>query len=160
MESPPRIPDEYRVRFREVIDVSWRVFVSRFVGQRHPISTEAPFQHHFANVISAVGNLYCVGRDEVFLVDLEGKCESIREKGKYLDITCSFINQNAKCALELKFKTERQAAQDHGRIDAYADIEALELACKAGFDFGVFYMITDSKTYVRQSTKGVGTVFA
>ena|GEM_PF-1484199 len=48
-------------------------------------------------------------------------------------------------AIELKFKTEQQGAQDHGRIDAYVDIEAVELVTKSQFTFVRFYMITDSK---------------
>lgn len=95
----------------------------------------------------------------MFFVDLETKCENIKGKSKYLDITCSFKNTSASCAIELKFKTAQQSAQDHGRIDAYIDIEAVELACKSKYSFGRFYMITDSQTYVNQSQRGVGTVF-
>jgi hypothetical protein len=106
-----------------------------------------------------LGNLYCIKRDDIFLVDLETKCKNIKGKSKYLDITCSFPSKKVSCAIELKFKTDKQGAQDHGRIDAYVDIEALELACKQSYDFGRFYMITDSTPYVKKSKRGVGTVF-
>lgn len=75
-------------------------------------------------------------------------------------ITCSFANSYVSCAVELKFKTHKQVAQDWGRIDAYVDIEALEHACKdADYTFGKFYMITDSPAYTKESKRGVGTEF-
>lgn len=64
-------------------------------------------------------------------------------------------------ALELKFKTAKQGAQDHGRIDAYLDIEALEhLKQDKRYQSGYFFMITDSQTYINKSSKGVGTIFS
>jgi hypothetical protein len=160
MRDTDLIPLDHKMRLHTILDVSWKIFKSQFIHGRHPVLKEAPFQHHFANIISTVGGLYCIERDDLFFVDLETKCENIKNKSKYLDITCSFPNSNVRCAIELKFKTAKQSAQDHGRIDAYVDIEALELACKVGYTFGKFYMITDSKTYVNESKKGVGTVFA
>jgi hypothetical protein len=159
MKAADLIPEDHEQRLHAIIDNSWRIFKSHFIGRRHPILKEAPFQHHFANIISTVGALYCIKRDDVFFVDLETKCANIKNKSKYLDITCSFENQKTSCAIELKFKTALQGAQDHGRIDAYIDIEAIELACKSQYKFGRFYMITDSQIYVNPSTRGVGTVF-
>lgn len=158
---PPLIPNDYHVRLEEILDVSWRIFISRFIGGRHPINIEAPFQHHLANTLLEVGNLYCTSRDDVFFVDLEQKCPDIKGKNKYLDIVCSFKNANVSCAIELKFKTEKQGAQDWGRIDAYVDIEAVEVACRKNkaYSMGRFYMITDSAMYTKPSKKGVGTVF-
>ena len=85
-------------------------------------------------------------------------------KTKYLDITCEYSclenKTQAKAAIELKFKTKRQGAQDHGRIDAFVDIEALEKAKNAySYTKARFYMITDSETYLKKSKKGVGTKF-
>ena len=160
MQAPDLLSLDHKTRIRCILDASWKIFKSKFIHGRHPVLKEAPFQHHFANIISTVGGLYCIERADSFFVDLETKCENIKNKSKYLDITCSFSNSDVRCAIELKFKTAKQGAQDHGRIDAYVDIEALELACKAGYTFGKFYMITDSATYVNQSRKGVGTVFA
>ncbi len=60
-------------------------------------------------------------------------------------MTCAFPNAKVSGAIELKFKTEQQGAQDHGRIDAYVDIEAVELVTESQFTFVRFYMITDSK---------------
>jgi hypothetical protein len=143
-----------------VVDVAWGIFQSHFIYKRHPILKEAPFQHHFAAILSSVGSLHCVERSDVFFVDLESRCEGIKGKAKYIDITCSYPNANVGCAIELKFKTARQSAEDHGRIDAYVDIEAVELACVSqSFNFGRFFMITDSPIYMRQAKRGVGTVF-
>jgi hypothetical protein len=157
---PDLISLDHKTRLRSILDASWRIFKSKFIYQRHPVLKEAPFQHHFANIISTVGGLYCIERADSFFVDLETKCENIKNKSKYLDITCSFNKSDVSCAIELKFKTDQQGAQDHGRIDAYVDIEALELACKADYSFGKFYMITDSTPYVNKARRGVGTVFA
>lgn len=120
---------------------------------------EAPFQHYFAHILSAYGELCCTERDDLFLVDLEYKMTGVAGGREYRDIGCSFPNHHANCAIELKFKTAKQGAQDHGRIDAYKDIEALERSCRGGFSFGRFYMITDSSVYVNPSRRGVGTVF-
>lgn len=153
------IPFDYNRRLDNIMTTAWTVFKSQFIHNRHFIATEAPFQHHFADIIRQVGNLYCLTREDVFLVDLETQCKNIKGKTKYLDITCEFINK-IDCAIELKFKKASQGAQDHGRIDIYVDIEALELVCKEKFDVGKFYVITDSTAYVNQSKVGVGTVFS
>jgi len=155
---PSLIPDDHGERLRRIVDESWKIFQSHFINGRYPILKEAPFQHHFANIISTVGALHCISQDDQFFVNLEAKCQ-IGVKNKFLDIVCSFLNKNVKCAIELKFKTAQQGAQDHGRIDAYVDIATLEAACKSGYKFGRFYMITDSSVYINQSVKGVGTRF-
>jgi hypothetical protein len=159
MKSQDLLQENYIERVKDILDVSWRILKTRFIDGRHEITKEAPFQHYFAHIISIIGESYCTKRDDLFLVDLETKCEGIKGKNKYIDITCGFPNKKISCAIELKFKTNRQGAQDYGRIDAFIDIEALELACKKGFDMGVFYMITDSPPYINKSTKGVGTIF-
>jgi len=159
MKSPDALSRDYNNRLGEILDISWKILKSRFVDGRHIITTEAPFQHYFANIISTIGEAYCTQRNDIFLVDLETKIEGLKGKSKYLDITCGFPRQNRSCAIELKFKTKRQGAQDFGRIDAFVDIEALELVCERSFDIGRFYMITDSTAYIKQSKKGVGTVF-
>ena len=86
MKSIDLIPHNHAERLGLVVDLSWRIFQSHFIHKRHPILKEAPFQHHFANVLSTI---------------------------------------------ESKFKTEQQGAQDHGRIDVYSDIEAVELVCES-----------------------------
>ncbi len=152
------IPFDYRQRLDTVMSTAWTVFKAQFIHNRHFISTEAPFQHHFADIIRQVGNLYCLTREDVFLVDLETQCKDIKGKTKYLDISCEFVNK-INCAIELKFKKATQGAQDHGRIDIYVDIEALELVCIDKFQVGKFYAITDSPPYINKSKVGVGTVF-
>jgi hypothetical protein len=158
---PDRVPLDHAERLLEVLSVSWRIFISQFVAGRYRFATEAPFQHHFANVIATVGSLYCTDRDDVFLVDLETRCEGVKGKSKFVDITCGFANVDTLCAVELKFKTRRQGAEDHGRIDMYVDIEALELLCCAKpYRFGKFFMIADNPYYAKPARRGVGTVFA
>lgn len=153
------IPIDYQARLDYVVDLSWQIFIRRFIGKRHPIKVEAPFQHHFANILLNVGELCCISREDVFFVDLEQTLPNVKGRNKRIDIVCSFENAKVSCAIELKFKTEKQGAQDHGRIDAYIDIEAVEIACEMGFSLGRFFMITDSSMYTRSSTRGVGTMF-
>ncbi|MCB0750003.1 MAG: hypothetical protein KDC52_00870 [Ignavibacteriae bacterium] len=142
----------------EILDQSWKIFKSQFINKRHEIETEAPFQHHLAYIIRSVGELYSLDKKDLFKVDLEKKVENIRGRKKFFDIACHFEGK-INCLIELKFKLKRQAAQDYGRIDAYSDIEALELSTENGNDFGKFYMITDDTTYNYKSVKGVGTIF-
>ena len=159
MKPPDILHKSYVDRLEEILDISWRLFKTRFSDERHKVLTEAPFQHHFAHIVSTVGELFCSRRNDIFLVDLETKLEKVKGKTKYIDITGEFEGRKASCAIELKFKTDKQGAQDHGRIDVFVDIEALEIAVQKGYSFGRFYMITDSTAYVNQSKKGVGTVF-
>lgn len=126
MSSKGIVKFEYSERLKEILDESWKIFKSQFIYQRHQINKEAPFQHHFAQIIRNVGNLYSIGEKDLFKVDLETKCDNVKGKSKYIDISCEFVNE-INCAIELKFKTALQGAQDHGRIDAYVDIEALEI---------------------------------
>ena len=160
MKPANLLPNNYDERLEEILDLSWRILKTRFLEGRHQILKEAPFQHYFAHIISIVGEQYCTKRDDIFIVDLETKFNNIKRKNKYIDITCSFLKQNISCAIELKFKTAQQGAQDHGRIDAFTDIEAIEIVCNNyNYTIGRFYMITDSTAYIKKSTRGVGTVF-
>lgn len=159
MKQTEIIKFEYPKRLNEVLDQSWKIFKSQFIHGRHEINKEAPFQHHFAQIIRNVGNLYSIAEKDLFKVDLETKCDNVKGKSKYIDISCGFVDQ-IKCAIELKFKTAKKGAQDHGRIDTYVDIEALEIVTRGQFDLGKFYMITDSTPYINPSTRGVGTVFS
>lgn len=147
-------------RLNQVLDLSWKIFKAQFINGRHEINKEAPFQHHFADIINKVGNLHCFSREDVFYTDLETKFANLKHenKNKYIDITCEYYNKS-RCAIELKFKKQSQGAQDHGRIDIFLDLEAVELACKDVYDIGRLFVITDSRPYVNQSVRGVGTIF-
>ena len=154
------IPKDYRCRINEIMSVSWKIFISQFINNRHVINTEAPFQHHFAQIVRTVGELYSINESDLFKVDLETKVVNIKGKSKYVDLTCQF-DKIFKCGIELKFKLKKQGAQDWGRIDAYVDIESLEIAVfkQKEFDLGKFYMITDDTAYINKSTRGSGTIF-
>lgn len=172
MASPDKIghadliPSDPKTRLQLIIDEAWKIFASYLVNEKHSVTKEAPFQHHFANVINTVGSLYCLRRNEHFRTDLEAKHENLNGRTKYIDIVCCITSGTeavASCGIELKFKTQQQGAQDHGRIDAYVDIEALEHAARRDHDFGRFFMITDSQTYLnlpRKTEDSAGSVFA
>ncbi len=158
MKETKLIELDYSKRLNQILDEAWRIFKAQFINKRHEINKEAPFQLHLAQIIQNVGSLYSICKKDLFKVDLEKKIDLVKGKSKYLDITCEFV-ETIKCAIELKFKTEKQGAQDHGRIDAFVDIEALEIVTESMYNFGKFYMITDSKAYINPSKRGVGTVF-
>jgi hypothetical protein len=126
-EAPKLIPLNYQERLHHIVDESWKIFQSHFINEKHPILKEAPFQHHFANIMSTVGSLYCVSREDRFFVDLEAKCQ-IAGKNKFLDITCLFENARgntqSKCAIELKFKTAKQVPRT---MDALMPMLILQL---------------------------------
>ena len=153
MKEVQLIATNYVSRMKEILDEAWKIFKAQFIYKRNDIDKEAPFQLQFASIIKNVGELYSIKPGEQFFVGMETKCEDIKEDGKpkYVDITCGFRSGNEpefSCAIELKFKTRQQSAQDIGRINVYQDLEALEQVCrKGGYDIGKFYMITDSRVY-------------
>lgn len=144
---------EYEKRLSQVLSESWKIFKSQFVNNRNTITNEAQFQHHFAQIIRSLGDLYSLKRNDLFKIDLEVLYEEESVKrSKYIDITCgffknSFDEKTQNCAIELKFKTQSQGAIPLGRIQAYKDLETLEKVTKEKYDMGKFYMITDSKLY-------------
>ena len=167
MKSIEKLPADYSERLESVVMLSWKILKSRLLDERYHILTEAPFQHYFGHILSVIGESFCTTPDDQFVVDLE-KCEKgIKDKNKFIDIVCGFRNQKTYCAIELKFKTKKQGAQDYGRIDSYLDIEALELALELEtkpettdkkYSLGFFFMITDSTAYIKPSKVGVGTI--
>ena len=168
MKNPDIIPTDDNKRIEEILKLSWRILKTRFIEKRYEISSEAPFQHYFAHIISTIGDTYCITRTEKFMVDLEVKLEvknnNNKSKRNYIDITCGFSRggqePKEKTAIELKFKTETQGAQNEARINVFRDVERLEKAkSEHSFAQGRFYMITDLQTYANKSKKGLGTVF-
>lgn len=151
MKEVELIKQDYSLRLEQILDESWRIFKSQFVNNRNEINTEAPFQQHFAQIIRNIGELYSLNKDDLFRVDLETKHDNVKDKSKYIDITCGFLDK-IKCAIELKFKTKDQGAPDLGRVGAYIDIEALEILILENkkFNIGKFYMITNSSAYTKQ----------
>ena len=81
------IPKDYKLRMNEIMSESWRIFISQFINNRHAINKEAPFQHHFAQIIRTVGELYSINKRDLFKVDLEIKLDNIRGKSKYFDLS-------------------------------------------------------------------------
>lgn len=165
MKEVQLISNDYPSRMKEILDESWKIFKSQFVHKRNDIDKEAPFQLQFASIIKNVGELYTIRPDEQFYVNRETKFEDIKNDGrpKIVDITMGFkkfekYSENSdlykvtdyKCAIELKFKTKAQGAQNIGRINVYQDLESLEHVCRNyGCSFGKFYMITDDVLYTK-----------
>ncbi len=169
MKKTDILPTNDTARIDDILQTSWRILKTRFIERRYEISSEAPFQHYFAHIISTIGDTFCITRSEKFMVDLEVKLEvknnNNKSKRNYIDITCGFSRggkePKEKTAIELKFKTETQGAQNEARINVFRDVERLEKAkSEHSFAQGRFYMITDHQVYVNESKTGVGTVFA
>ena len=160
MKTTATLAENHIERLEAVVMLSWKILKSRFLDGRHRIPTEAPFQHYFSHILSIIGESFCTSREDKFVVDLEERIEGIRGKCKFVDIVCGFQNTQTYCAIELKFKTASQGAQNFGHIDSYLDIEAVELALEAkNYSLGFFFIITDSTAYINRSRVGVGTVF-
>jgi hypothetical protein len=118
--TPERIPENHAERLHQSVKNAWQIFLSQFLGEKYQIVKEAPFQHHFANIISAIGNLYCLSRDDRFFVDLEKKCENIRNKTKYThgyDIFILLLSWFRFKNPEIKIKTEHYTKIDHWHND-------------------------------------------
>jgi hypothetical protein len=147
-----------------VVTQAWEVFKSKFLNGKYSISTEAPFQHHFANNLRVIGETFCFSKSETFLIDLETREEDLGGKRKYIDITLGFYDDGqpvAKAAIELKFKKRLQGADDFARIDSYSDIESLERCEERGYDLAYFFMISDFDIYTRESRPGTtGYIFS
>src|SRR6266478_2581637 len=107
MKPNQLLPTHHAQRLSHLVDQSWVILKSRFVQGRHEIALEAPFQHYFAHILSAYGALCCTLRNDLFLVDLECRQPGANGGREYLDIGCSFPNHDARCAVELKFKTAK-----------------------------------------------------
>jgi hypothetical protein len=168
MKKTDILPTDDTARIDDILQTSWRILKTRFIKRRYEISSEAPFQHYFAHIISTIGDTYCITRTEKFMVDLEvkleGKNNNDEVKKSYIDITCGFSrggnDSREKTAIELKFKTKSQGAPNDTRNLVFQDIKRLENARKEdSFSQGRFYMITDLQTYANKSKKGLGTVF-
>lgn len=137
-----------------IVTEAWTIFNHQFLNGRIQVEKEAPFQHHLANIIRDLGNLYCFSRSETFIVDLETKELNIRKKNKFIDITFGFYDGPkllAKAAMELKFKKKIQGAEDFARIDSYQDIESLEYCLERGYSNAYFCMIADDLIYSKAS---------
>ena len=168
MKKTDILPTDDTARIDDILQTSWRILKTRFIKRRYEISSEAPFQHYFAHIISTIGDTYCITRTEKFMVDLEvkleGKNNNDEVKKSYIDITCGFSrggnDSREKTAIELKFKTKSQGAPNDTRNLVFQDIKRLENARKEdSFSQGRFYMITDLQTHANKSKKGLGTVF-
>lgn len=160
MTENVQLPESEIEKTDIVIEEAWRLLINGFISNRFNITKEAPFQFQFARIIDQLGHLYSTKSNEVFHTDLESKIEIPNMKKIFIDITCGF-NTSQQTAIELKFKTKVQGAQDHARIDCYSDIQRLEqLKSKGLFQNGYFFMITDSTSYINKSRRGVGTVFS
>jgi len=162
IENLKTIETEIKARLKKVINISWDIFLNHYINKKYSILLEAPFQLHFSQILENVGKLYCLKREEHFFVDLEVKEDEIGKKKYYIDIVCGIIkgDEEYKVALELKFKTLQQGAEDSGVMEFYKDIYSLEkIKRDKDYLFGVFLVITNDHLYIKKSKKGPRTIF-
>ncbi len=152
MRQSDSISFSYSDRLRQVLNESWKIFKAQFIHGRHNICKKSSFQHHFAEIIGSVGNLYSLTGRDLFRVDIEDAKDSTKNS----DIFCGFID-NACCAIELRFSVEKDVVENSR--DNIVDIESLELI-QEQFDLSKMYMVTDRCPFVNESGRGVSTVFA
>jgi hypothetical protein len=147
-------------RMNLVLNHSWNIFIAHCIQGRAILHKEASFQHHFANIIEQVGELYCFSKKETFHVDLEYTIPKQKgfERTAAIDIVCELNNfeknVSAKAAIELKHTIKPGDATDIGRIGAYQDIyrlEKLKGLKHEGFTVCKFYMLANRAAYTNVS---------
>ena len=161
-EKFKEIEIDIKSRLSEIVNISWNIFLNHYINKKYTILLESPFQLHFSEILSRIGNLYCLKREEHFFVDLEVKNTEINNGRYYIDIVCGIIRgeKEYKIALELKFKTLQQSAEDLGVMEFYKDIYSLEkIISKGDYLFGVFLAMTNNNRYVKKPSRGLKMVF-
>lgn len=165
MKAISLISEKIDERLEIIILESWKIFINQFLHKKYEINLEAPFQLHFSAILKSVGELYCINRNDIFLIDLEVN-KPINEKNNYIDILISFIDKKTNneyfVPIELKFTTKRQSAADVRSMDIYKDIYNLETVkkkySKENILFCYFFLITDYELYIKEGT-GLRSLF-
>ncbi|MDF2556533.1 MAG: hypothetical protein K0R71_361 [Bacillales bacterium] len=162
MERSKLVYSSIEDRLNQIIEDSWDIFIAQSLYGRLSLHKEASFQHHFSNIISQVGTLYCFSKKEVFHVDLEYsiKKQDGFEKNASIDIICELSNfeenKSVKAAIELKHTTKSGDATDIARISSYQDIFRLEKLKKLkneNFRICKFYMLANRNAYTNISSQ-------
>lgn len=166
MKSVSLLPLDINKRLDEMISLSWNIFINHFINKKYEINLEAPFQLHFASILKHIGEMYCLQKQELFFINLE--VDMGLDKKNYVDIVVSFYDRNTdkeiSIPIELKYKTEKQSAEDVGALEIYKDIYNQEKVLKSSnkdkvIPFSYFFCITDNRRYVNEANKGLKTVF-
>lgn len=167
MKNIKQIPLNIQERIEEMIKLSWDIFINHYINSKYEINLEAPFQLHFASVLKHLGEMFCLRKHELFLINLE--VDFGLDKKNYVDITVSFYDRDMRneviVPIELKFRTDRQSAEDIGVLEIYKDIYRLEKILHNSnrpdqtVPFCYFFCITDNQRYVKKPGSGLKTVF-
>lgn len=136
-------------RLEMALDDAWRIVKGKFDGGRIRVTKEAPLQHHYAQTLKALGNLYVTRRDEFWIVDLERKEIDLTREGHpdYVDVVCEVRSEEEdpiKSAVEMKFKAGPRGSP-RASVQALVDIYRLERARESGYEAARFLMATDNQ---------------
>jgi hypothetical protein len=129
-----------------MLSTAWEICIQRIAGNRIVINKESSLQLHYAYILSQVGELACINKDESFMIELE-----TNHFGKNIDIWCSL--GNCEAAIELKcFRKVQNRAKDTDMYDVLKDIKRLE--SYSHVSFRRFICLTDDEYYTKLSHRG------
>lgn len=128
-----------------VVDLAWSKIKTKTIeGLR--LRREGNFQLHLGITLHDVANQ--TGITE-FNIEAEHLLDPNAARN-YIDLVCSY--GDARTALELKFCTSDQGADNLRRVDFWKDLGTLEAAQALGFTDARFLLITDDYRYLQRKT--------
>jgi hypothetical protein len=140
------IVDKIDDRMRWILLTAWEVCIYRIFTERIKINKESSLQLHYAYILTQVGELACIDKDESFKIELE-----THHAGKNIDIWCSLNGYEA--AIELKcFRKVSNRAKDIDMYDVLNDITRLESYSHVAIR--KFICLTDDEFYTKLSHRG------
>ncbi len=149
MREVDRLPTSPSKRLETAMDHAWKIVKTRFIGGRIQLNKEAALQHHYAQTLKTLGELYAINRDEYWIVDLEKGEDDLTQEGKTdnIDVICEVHREDddpTKSAIEMKFKDAGSGAPRFS-VQALVDVYRVEKLIEKDYEMGRFYMITNTK---------------
>jgi len=139
------ISDSPQDRLNLIIELSWDILLKRIASGITPINKESSMQLLLSVIIHGIGELLCLGPEEIFTIELESNYDN-----KNIYLTCNLENclngKHTKAAIELKcFWKSSNKAKEFDMYDVWKDIE--RLIEFDGFDVRKFICFTDDQYY-------------
>ena len=139
-------------QLNEVVDMAWQEVKDQVDKGQLTLVREGNFGLHLGIFLYAFGNRD-VPEGQRFEVEAEHLLE-VDGARKYMDLACSYQPEDIKAALELKFCTAQQGADNLRRVDFWQDLGTLEEAQRQGFGEARFLLITDDPRYPEVKRRG------
>ncbi len=149
MKVVDRLPSSPSERLEKAMVHAWKIVKSKFIEGRIQLNKEAALQHHYAQALKTLGELYSINRNEYWIVDLEKGEENLtqEEKTDNIDVVCEIRQEgekSIKSGIEMKFKYADSGAPKFS-VQSLVDIYRLEKLIETDYEMGRFYMITNNK---------------